>query len=81
LASGSVGAIVGLVDHDFILSSFARDTIERAQAEAARHRLVIEARRAGEECTISDATRLGPFRVLVALVRDRVLTIARPGTR
>jgi len=49
LAPDVVETILGLVNHDFFLSSLAHDAIECAQAQAARHRLVIEARRAGEE--------------------------------
>ena len=37
---------VSFVDHDFILASLARETLERARADAARHRLGREARRA-----------------------------------
>ncbi|HEX9821747.1 MAG TPA: hypothetical protein VGD07_19265 [Methylomirabilota bacterium] len=46
------------MDHDFFLSSLARDTIERAHAQAARHRLVIDARRAGEEPATFELARV-----------------------
>jgi hypothetical protein len=72
LAAGAIAAIVhgmSFVDHDFILASLARDTIERALRDAARDRLARQARGVGAE----DATA-GPS-------ADRALTPARSETR
>lgn len=60
---------MSFVDHDFILASLARDKIDRALEDAARHRLARAARRVEE----ADATAC-PY-------CDRVLTPARPETR
>ncbi|HEU4367744.1 MAG TPA: hypothetical protein VFV05_05875 [Methylomirabilota bacterium] len=49
---------MGFGDHDFILASVARHTLERAQAEAARHRLVIEALRPREEAAMLGLVRV-----------------------
>ena len=60
---------MSIVDHDFILASLARDRIDRALAEATRHRLAREARQARE----AEATaRAGG---------EPVLTPARSDTR